>query len=116
LPRRRREGHHVVQSAHAAGERTIGYVGIKRLGVGQFYLLSGKDKQGEDLDGAKSERRIVPANAPVQQYRSVTAYNRNTHALIKNVSRASRLSQAADLKKNADGSVDIWFRAETAPR
>jgi hypothetical protein len=29
--------------------------------------------------------------------------------LIKNVARASRSSQVADLKKNADGSIDIWF-------
>lgn len=93
---------------------SMGYVGIKRLGAGQFYLMSGKDKQGADLDGAKSYRLNVPPDAPVQQYWSVTAYSRNTHALIKDVSRASRSSQVADLKKNADGSVDIWF-GPTAP-
>lgn len=43
------------------------------------------------------------------QYWSVTAYARETHALIKGVNRASRASNAADLQKNADGSVDIWF-------
>ncbi|MGH6707440.1 MAG: DUF1214 domain-containing protein [Bradyrhizobium sp.] len=93
---------------------SIGYVGIKRLGAGQFYLMSGKDKQGADLDGAKSYRLTVPPDAPVQQYWSVTAYSRDTHALIKDVSRASRSSQVADLKRNGDGSVDIWF-GPTAP-
>jgi hypothetical protein len=91
---------------------SIGYVGIKRLGAGQFYLMTGKDKQGADLHGGKSYRLTVPANAPVQQYWSVTAYNRDTHALIKNVARASRSSQVADLKKNADGSIDIWFSSK----
>jgi hypothetical protein len=88
---------------------SIGYIGIKRLGAGQFYLMTGKDKLGASLDGNKAYRLTVPADAPVQQYWSVTAYNRDTHALIKDVARASRSSQVTDLKKNADGSVDIWF-------
>jgi len=85
------------------------YIGIKRLGTGQFYLISIKDKQGHDYDGAKSYHLTVPPNAPVEQYWSVTAYDRETHALIKNMSRASRGSNASDLVKNADGSVDIYF-------
>ena len=35
--------------------------------------------------------------------------DRETHALIKNVERASRASNAAEIQKNADGSVDIYF-------
>jgi hypothetical protein len=88
---------------------TYGFVGIKRLGVGQFYLIAIKDKNGESFDGSKTYRLKVPPNAPVQQYWSVTAYDRETHALIRNMSRASRSSQIPELKKNADGSVDIYF-------
>jgi hypothetical protein len=51
----------------------------------------------------------VPPNVPIDQYWSVTAYDRQTHALIKNMSRASRASNAAEVQKNADGSVDIYF-------
>jgi hypothetical protein len=51
----------------------------------------------------------VPGNVPVQQYWSVTAYDRQTHALIKNVARASRSSQIPELVKNGDGSVDLYF-------
>ena len=39
----------------------------------------------------------------------MTAYDRDTHALIKNVDRASRASNNADVKKNADGSVDLYL-------
>lgn len=85
------------------------YVGIKRLGTGQFYLISIKDKQGQGFDGKKTYRLTVPPNAPVEQYWSVTAYDRETHALIKNMSRASRASNANDLVRNADGSVDVTF-------
>ncbi|WP_247834879.1 DUF1254 domain-containing protein [Bradyrhizobium sp. 200] len=85
------------------------FVGIKRLGVGQFYLISIRDKDGRSFDGGQTYRLTVPANAPVEQYWSVTAYDRQTHALIKNVPRASRSSQIPELQKNADGSIDILF-------
>jgi hypothetical protein len=88
---------------------TYAYIAIKRLGVGQFYLINIKDKAGAAYDGARTYHLHVPPNVPVEQYWSVTAYDRQTHALIKGVDRASRASNAADLAKNADGSVDIWF-------
>jgi hypothetical protein len=91
---------------------SIGYVGIKRLGAGQFYLMTARDRDGDGLDGGKSYRLTVPANAPVQQYWSVTAYSRDTHGLIRNVPRASRSSQVPDMRKNPDGSVDVFFGPE----
>lgn len=36
------------------------YIGIKRLGAGQFYLISIKDKDGESYDGGKSYRLARP--------------------------------------------------------
>ncbi len=88
---------------------TYAYVGIKRLGVGQFYLITIRDKDGHAFDGGKTYRLTVPANPPVEQYWSATAYDRQTHALIKNMSRASRSSQIADIQENADGSTDVFF-------
>jgi hypothetical protein len=91
------------------------YIGIKRLGQGQFYMISIKDKDGESYEGGQSYRMTVPPNAPVEQYWSVTAYDRETHALIKNVPRASRASNSAEVKKNADGSVDLYFGFKAPP-
>jgi hypothetical protein len=85
------------------------YIAIKRLGAGQYYLININDKDGEAYDGGKTYQLHVPPDAPVEQYWSVTAYDRETHALIKGMARASRASNAADLEKNADGSVDIFF-------
>lgn len=90
------------------------FVGLKRLGTGQFYLISIKDKAGDDFDGAKTYRLTVPADVPVGQYWSLTAYDRQTHALIRNMDRASRSSQITDLQKNPDGTVDL-FIGPTAP-
>jgi hypothetical protein len=88
---------------------SIGYIGIKRLGTAQFYLIASKDKDSGALDGSETYRVHVPPNVPVEQYWSVTAYDRQTHALIRNMPRASRASNAAEVQENADGSVDIYF-------
>jgi hypothetical protein len=88
---------------------TYAYIAIKRLGAGQFYLISIRDKNGEPYDGSKTYRLSVPPNVPIDQYWSVTAYDRQTHALIRNVSRPSRSSQIPEMQKNADGSVDVYF-------
>jgi hypothetical protein len=85
------------------------YIAIKHLGAGQFYLISIHDKEGRPYDGARLYRLTVPPNVPVEQYWSVTAYDRETHALIRNMARASRSSQIAELQKNADSSIDIYF-------
>jgi hypothetical protein len=88
------------------------YIALKRLGTGQFYLINIKDNGGESYDGSKNYRLHVPPNVPVEQYWSLTAYDRDTHALIKNVDRASRASNNAEVKKNADGSVDLYVGAK----
>jgi hypothetical protein len=88
---------------------TMGYFSAKHLGAGQFYLMSIKDGNGQPLKGEKSYRLTVPANAPVKQYWSATAYDRETHALIRDTSRSSRASNSPDLQKKADGSTDIYF-------
>lgn len=88
---------------------TLGFTGIKRIGTAQFYLMANKDKEGKAFDGASAYRLTVPANAPVKQYWSVTAYDRETHALIRNMPRASLASISPGAQKNADGSVDVYF-------
>ena len=81
----------------------------KHLGQGQFYLMTIKDKDGDAFHGGDNYRLVVPANAPVNQYWSATAYDRATHALVRGLSRSSRSSQSQGLLKNADGSVEVFF-------
>ncbi|WP_198651608.1 DUF1254 domain-containing protein [Dyella sp. C11] len=87
----------------------LAYFSAKHLGAGQFYLVTIKDNAGNLLSGASTYRLHVPANPPVKLYWSVTAYDHDTHALIKDVRWASRGSNTPGLVKNADGSVDIYF-------
>jgi len=87
---------------------TYAFIGIKRLGKAQFYLISIKDKAGQSYDGAQAYRLTVPANAPIEQYWSVTAYDREIHTIL-NTSRPSQSSQNQELQKNPDGSIELYF-------
>jgi hypothetical protein len=51
----------------------------------------------------------VPANPPVKQYWSATAYDSETHALIRDQKWSSRSSNTPGLQKNDDGSMDLYF-------
>lgn len=88
---------------------TLGFTGIKRIGTAQFYLMTSKDKAGNGFEGSAAYRLTVPANAPVGQYWSVTVYDRETHALVKNMERASVASISPGVARNTDGSVDVFF-------
>jgi hypothetical protein len=90
------------------------FFSAKQLGAGQYYLMAIKDSQGRTFSGANTYRLTVPANAPVRQYWSATAYDGATHALIRGQKWSSRSSQSAGLQKNPDGSVDVYF-APKAP-
>lgn len=91
---------------------SMAYFSMKHLGTGQFYLMTIKDKNDQPFDGSKLYRLHLPANVPVKLYWSVTAYDRETHALIKDMKYASRASTTPGLQKNDDGSVDIYFGAK----
>ena len=91
---------------------SMAYFSAKHIGVGQYYLMTIRDRDGNPLDGAATYRLHVPPDAPIRLYWSATAYDRGTHALIREVSRASRASNSPGLKANPDGSVDLWFAAE----
>ncbi len=88
---------------------TLGFTGVKRLGTAQYYLMVARDKDGQPLEGNVTYRLTVPANAPVKQYWSATVYDRETHALVRNMPSASRASISPGIQKNADGSVDVYF-------
>lgn len=87
----------------------MAYFSPKVFGGGQFYLINISDRAGQPLEGDKSYRLTVPAHAPIEQYWSATAYDRETHALIRGMSRPSLASNDTKVRKNPDGSTDIYF-------
>ena len=53
----------------------MAYFSPKVLGAGQFYLVNISDRAGKPLEGGRTYRLRVPADAPIEQYWSVTAYD-----------------------------------------
>ena len=88
---------------------SMAFFSPKHSSTGSFYLMTIRDKAGDAFDGGSTYRLKVPANPPVSLYWSATAYDRDTHALIRNQPHASRASTTPGLQTNANGSVDIWF-------
>ena len=88
---------------------SMAYFSAKHLGEGQYYLMTFVDRAGRPLVGNRSYRLRVPKDAPVTLYWSATAYDRATHALIRDTKWSSRSSNTPGMRKNADGSVDVYF-------
>jgi len=88
---------------------TVIFFSAKHIGESQYYLMQIVDKEGNALDGNSSYKLHVPANVPVKQYWSMTVYNRDTHTFIRNAKWAGRSSQTPGLKRNSDGTVDLYF-------
>lgn len=79
-------------------------------GVGQRYIASYKDSNGEWLSGGNSYRLHVPPNPPAEQFWSVTAYAEDTRQMVvTKEGRPDLSSHKEDLVKNPDGSVDVYF-------
>jgi hypothetical protein len=77
-------------------------------GVGQIYLGTYKDKAGNWLNGSKTYRLRVAKDAPVANFWSMTVYDTDTRALIDNRTQQADRSSRMSLKKNPDGSVDLY--------
>jgi hypothetical protein len=91
---------------------TVGMQG-RTLGFGQVYLEVQKDSTGAWLDGGKSYKVHVPANAPVEQFWSFTLYDNLTRGpLVTPQGAADISSRKQGLATNADGSVDLYFGPE----
>jgi len=87
----------------------------KRPGPSSAYLSAYRDKTGEWLDGGNTYRLRVPPDAPIQLFWSVTLYDVDTRAQILNDRKIADRSSRMDLRKNEDGSVDIYAGPRAPP-
>lgn len=88
---------------------SLAFFSAKHIGEAQYYLLTASDSDGKSLEGNGNYRLNVPPNVPITQYWSITLYNRDTHAFIRNARWVGRSSQTPGLQLNADGSADLYF-------
>ncbi|WP_434583688.1 DUF1254 domain-containing protein [Klebsiella sp. R390] len=79
-------------------------------GVGQRYIVTYQDKDGNWLNGEHTYKLHVPANVPAKQFWSTTVYDEKERELIINDEKSPDIgSTKQGLKTNADGSVDIYY-------
>jgi hypothetical protein len=78
-------------------------------GIGQAYLGAYKDKNDKWFDDGKTYKLTVPPNPPANQFWSLTIYDTYDCVGIDNQTQNVDLSSRdEDLRKNADGSVDLY--------
>ena len=80
-----------------------------KLGTGSFYLGAYFDSSGQRLRGENTYRLRVPANVPVSEFWAVTVYSQETMALFRGSTRLTLGSLDQGVRKNADGSVDLYI-------
>lgn len=88
---------------------------VEVLGKSSNYVATFFDSDGHRLEGQHSYRLNVPANVPVRDFWSITAYDAITSGLIRNAPVAVVSSRTKGLQVNADGSVDLYFGPKPPP-
>jgi len=82
-------------------------------GVGQRYIASYKDADGNWLSGENTYKLHVPADPPAKQFWSVTAYDEGTRQMqVTEQGRPDISSRKEGIAKNEDGSIDVYFGPE----
>jgi hypothetical protein len=88
---------------------------LTRPGAGSDYYIGGLDSKSRPLDGGKTYRLHLPPNFPVKDNWSVTIYDTQTRSMLQTDQKFAGInSLGGGVKKNADGSIDVYF-APVAP-
>ena len=79
-------------------------------GKGSDYAMAFLDSKKQPIDGAKNYKLHLPPNVPVNNFWAVTLYDTQTRSQLQTSNPLPTLgSQSKGVKKNADGSYDIYF-------
>ncbi|MFR0693554.1 DUF1254 domain-containing protein [Enterobacterales bacterium AE_CKDN230030158-1A_HGKHYDSX7] len=79
-------------------------------GVGQRYIVTYQDKDGNWLTGENTYKLHVPANVPAKQFWSSTVYDEKERQMIVNDEKSPDIAAGKQgLQVNPDGSVDIYY-------
>jgi hypothetical protein len=86
------------------------------VGRGSDYGLMFLDSKDQPFDGAKTYKLHLPPNVPVNNFWAVTLYDTQTRTQLQTSQLFPTVgSQSKGMKKNADGSYDVYF-APKAPK
>jgi hypothetical protein len=91
---------------------------VTRAGAGSDYAIAFLDASKTAFDGAKTYKLHLPPNVPVNNFWAVTMYDTQTRCQLQTSQKFPTIgSQTKGMKKNADGSYDVYFspKAPKAP-
>lgn len=81
-----------------------------KVGSGTQYIAGMRDSKGNPLDGSKTYKVHLPPNVPAKQFWAFTLYNVQTRSMLQTDQRFPEISSNdKGLKKNSDGSYDVYF-------
>lgn len=75
----------------------------------QLYIKAVETKDGERLNGSHMYRLRIPANVPAKKFWAVDVYDATTGTFIRESPVVGIDSYDQALKRNADGTVDVYF-------
>ena len=88
----------------------------KTVGKGSDYSMGMVDSEGRPLDGSKTYKLHLPPNIPVKDFWALTMYDTQTRCQLQTDQQFPTLdSYKEGMKKNADGSIDVYF-SPVAPK
>jgi len=88
-----------------------------REGTGSDYGIAFVDAEKQPFDGSKTYRLHIPANPPVNNFWAVTIYDPQTRSMLQTRQPFPTVgSQTEGLRKNDDGSYDIYFGPKAPKR
>jgi hypothetical protein len=86
---------------------------VKNYGTATFYMDLAETADGVWLDGANNYKLVVPDKVPVSDFWAVTAYDLESASYIRNMPKSSVDSNQKALKRNEDGSINVFFGPKT---
>lgn len=83
---------------------------LTRAGAGSDYAIAYVDSEKQPFDGSKTYRLHVPPNPPAKDFWAATVYDPQTRSQLQTSQPFPTVgSQTKGIKKNEDGSCDIYF-------
>ena len=86
------------------------------VGAGSDYALAFLDQNDQPFDGSKTYKLHLPPNVPVNNFWAVTLYDTQTRCQLQTSQLFPTVGSLTEgMKKNEDGSYDVYF-APKAPK
>ena len=86
---------------------------VSNPGQGSDYSMAFLDSEKQPFNGGKNYKLHIPANPPAKDFWAVTIYDSQTRSMLQTDQPYPTVgSQTEGIKKNDDGSFDLYFSPE----